>query len=71
MSGVALIAHQEFQAALQAARRRAFERFTRSVALSIPGVRGASLATMRRRVQYGGRKGRRAARRLLAAGIRP
>lgn len=30
-----------------------------------------SLATLRRRVRYGGRKGRRAARRLRAAGVRP
>lgn len=32
---------------------------------------GASLATLRRRVRYGGRKGRRAVRRLRAAGVRP
>lgn len=32
---------------------------------------GASVATLRRRVTYGGRKGRRAARRLRAAGVAP
>ena len=69
MSG--LVACLEFQEALHAARHRAFERFVRSVMLSIPGCRGASLATMRRRVAYGGRKGRRAARRLRAAGVHP
>ena len=35
------------------------------------GPRGASLATLRRRAAYGGRKGRRAARRLRSAGVTP
>lgn len=40
----------------------------RAYAMAYPG---ASLATLRRRVAYGGRKGRRAARRLRAVGVTP
>lgn len=36
-----------------------------------PDLRGASLDTLRRRARYGGRKGARATRRLLACGVRP
>lgn len=51
-----------------------YERFVVETAelllLLLSGER-LDLATLRRRVRYGGRKGRRAARRLRAAGVRP